>query len=210
MNPSLSREQKPIFRSPQEICQHLSQTARESVTEVEAFKQEWRKPEMEAIWKKVDKKLAESGGVYPQPTGRWEQDYDIVLKRLGEEDKRESELRIRSEEEQERSHQASTAGGWKAIIEGFNQKNTSSEVFINILPSADNAGRFSVVLRKISVMFYVQQTPDPGNQTFGDWQVLILSRKSPTALGSEIVNQINARSRKWDLLYLLVRETCSL
>ncbi|PGH27075.1 hypothetical protein AJ80_01261 [Polytolypa hystricis UAMH7299] len=203
VNPKVAPSMPPP-KSPQEMFEQLAQAARDGVAEVEAFKAEWRKPEMNAIWERVDKALEESGGDFPQPSTGWVRDYRRTLKQLDEEEKNQEEQRRRLEEQQEKVRLAALEGGWKDIVESFMQMDIPG-VAVQLLPSSTaDLVRFSVALTKVSIMLYVQQANQVGTQDIGDWQVMIVpfDGKS-TKLEMDILNCINSRDRKWDLPYLL-------
>ncbi|PGH29775.1 hypothetical protein GX50_07475 [[Emmonsia] crescens] len=191
----------PIPKSPQDMFEQLSQTARDGVAEVENFKSEWRNSDMTAIWDRIDQKLIESGGEHPPTTGMWERDYDNILKKLDREEQIEKDKKNRLEEEEEKIRVASSESGWKDVIEEYKKKD--GPITINIARTAENNGRFSVAIRKISLQFYVFQELYYGSKGPREWQVMIVPRGSTSKLETEILECIRSRDRKWDLPYLL-------
>jgi hypothetical protein len=86
----------------------------------------WQSPEMKVIWDRIDNMLKESNGIYPQPSGMWERDYDVVLEELSAEERKIEERRQKDEELQERLKVLSTDGGWKGVVESFRQRGCSN------------------------------------------------------------------------------------
>ncbi|KLJ09539.1 hypothetical protein EMPG_15033 [Blastomyces silverae] len=191
----------PIPKSPQEMFEQLSQTARDGVAEVENFHSEWRSPDMMAIWDRIDQTLAESGGEHPPLTGMWERDYDNILKTINREEQGEKERKNRLEEEEEKRRVASSESGWKDVVEEY--KNKDSPITINVPRPADNNGRFSVTIQKLSLQFYVLQGPSYDSKSPREWQMMIVPRGNTSKLETEILDCIRSRERKWDLRYLL-------
>ncbi|EEQ92016.1 hypothetical protein RJZ56_003563 [Blastomyces dermatitidis] len=191
----------PIPKSPQEMFEQLSQTARDGVAEVENFKSEWRSPDMMAIWDRIDQILAESGGEHPPLTGMWERDYDDILKTLNREEQGEKERKNRLEEEEEKRRVASSESGWKDVVEEYKKKDIP--ITINVPRPADNNGRFSVAIQKLSRQFYVLQGPSYDSKSPREWQVMIVPRGNTSKMETEILDCIRSRERKWDLRYLL-------
>ncbi|KAK2784495.1 hypothetical protein FQN53_008485 [Emmonsiellopsis sp. PD_33] len=191
----------PIPKSPQEMFDQLAQAARDGVAEVESFKSEWQSPDMKLIWDRIDQKMAESKGDHPATTGMWERDYDAILRKLDEGERMEKDQKRRLEEEQERIQVASSETGWREIVERYQKMDMP--ISITIPPVSDNAGRFFVVAKKISLQFHVIQGPYSGPRTPREWQVMAVSRGNTTKLEAEILDCIRSRDRKWDLPYLL-------
>lgn len=205
IHPKRGDQQSSAIKSPQDMLEQLSQAARDGVAEVEYFKQDWRGPELKSIWDRVDEKLKESNGEYPQPSGMWERDYDVLLEQLDEEGVENPEAKRRIEEEQERARQAMFESGWKGVLENFMNEDNPG-LIINILPSPDNVGRFTVSLFKISTVLYVQQVRQHEDTGFGEWQVMSMPNGNTSRLENEMLNQINERDRRSDLVYLLVSQ----
>ncbi|PGH16680.1 hypothetical protein AJ79_01552 [Helicocarpus griseus UAMH5409] len=191
----------PIPKSPQDMFEQLSQTARDGVAEVENFKAEWQSPDMKAIWDRVDQKSTETGGEHPPTTGVWERDYDNILKKLDREEEIEKGQKRRLEEEQEKLRVASSESGWKDIVEEY--RNKDLPIVINVPKPSDDIGRFSVAIKKISLQFYILQGPYYGNKSPREWQVMIVPRMTTTKVETEVLDCVRSRDRKWDLSYLL-------
>ncbi|WEW59782.1 hypothetical protein PRK78_005262 [Emydomyces testavorans] len=191
----------PKPKSPQELFDQLSQAAREGNEEVEAFKSAWRGAEMQATWAFIGEKLKESDGDYPQSTELWERDYDVILKQLDAEEAQKEEQKTQERENQERRRLASIDSERKSIVESF-AANENTGITAKIRPSADNIGRFTVLLRNISALFFVQQVNDFDGQSIEEWHVIMEARPNSTKLEQEVFNCIQSRERKWDLRIL--------
>jgi hypothetical protein len=203
VNPDMAGPSMPMPKSPQEMFEQLSQAARDGVAEVNAFKAEWNRPEMKVIWDRIDQKLAESGGDYPQPTGMWEQDYDVILKNLDREEKRQERQQQKVMEEQELSQLISAGGGWRGVVESF-MKQDNPGLLVTFPPSVENPDYFFVLLRKISAVFCIQPERIIGDERERSWQVKYVPHGSTSKLEIDILNHISTRDRQWDLHYLLV------
>ncbi|OAT02274.1 hypothetical protein, variant [Blastomyces dermatitidis ER-3] len=156
---------------------------------------------MMAIWDRIDQILAESGGEHPPLTGMWERDYDDILKTLNREEQGEKERKNRLEEEEEKRRVASSESGWKDVVEEYKKKDIP--ITINVPRPADNNGRFSVAIQKLSRQFYVLQGPSYDSKSPREWQVMIVPRGNTSKMETEILDCIRSRERKWDLRYLL-------
>jgi hypothetical protein len=81
-----------IPRNPQVLSALLRKSAVDSVTEVNNFKSLWTSADMQDIWHKVDEKLAETKGAFPQvEAGMWRVDYAELLKEMDEKDQKEND-----------------------------------------------------------------------------------------------------------------------
>jgi hypothetical protein len=187
--------------SPQDVFQRLSENAKDAVTEIETFRTAWNGPEMKPVWDQVDRKLKQTGADLPQPTGMWEKDYRAILTRLEAGEKRKQDQEKLAVEQRERDEMASNQGGWMGIIDSF-LAVARPDLTINILPSTDEAPRFSVLLHTTSTQFLVQNLDV---QDMGDWIVSVNSYSSTSKTIEKILTCIRERDRKWDLPYLLVR-----
>ncbi|EFW16018.1 hypothetical protein D8B26_004211 [Coccidioides posadasii str. Silveira] len=193
----------PRPKSPQELFDQLGQAAREGNEEIEAFRAAWRSPEMQATWDHVNGKIKESGGNYPRGIGMWQRDYNVILKQLDAEVENKKEEEERKErEEEEMKLLASIGNGWRGIVESF-ATNEASGLAIKVIPSPDNTGQFSILLRNVSLFFFVQQVNDIDGQRVQEWRVTMEPRAHATKLGQDIFDCIQSRDRKWDLKYLL-------
>ncbi|EED18688.1 conserved hypothetical protein [Talaromyces stipitatus ATCC 10500] len=75
-----------IPRNPQQLNALLRKSATEGVEELNRFRQLWLSSDMQAIWKRVDEKLAETKGAFPQvEAGMWQVDYEGLLREMDEE-----------------------------------------------------------------------------------------------------------------------------
>ncbi|KAF4998932.1 hypothetical protein F66182_16291 [Fusarium sp. NRRL 66182] len=106
VNPRLpispSSSSTPIPRNPQALSAALRKSAIEGVTEINDFKSLWNSADMQAIWSKVDEKLAETKGAFPQEgaAGMWKVEYDEVLREMDlEEQKEDGRDRMQTEVE---------------------------------------------------------------------------------------------------------------
>jgi hypothetical protein len=203
VNPDMAGPSMPMPKSPQEMFEQLSQAARDGVVEVNAFKAEWNRPEMKIIWDRIDQKLAESGGDYPQPTGMWEQNYDDILKNLDRDEKRQEQQQQKVIEEQELSQLISADGGWRGVVESFMMQDNPG-LLVTFPPSVESPDYFFVLLRKISAVFCIQPERITGDEREISWQVKSVPHGSTSKLEIDILNHISTRDRQWDLRYLLV------
>jgi hypothetical protein len=189
-------------KSPQALYESLAQCARDGVAEVEGFKSMWQSPELKPVWDWMDQKLNESNGQYPQPTGMWERDYDIILRNLENEDRQIEEQRQKEEEEQERLQALSAEGGWRGVIESFEKRQLPG---LRLLVSKNEA-MIKVHLGMAGMRFDVQEVVSPEDAGAIEWQVETPTQlaKTPSRLETAICANLNRRPRKWDLAYLLV------
>lgn len=200
VNPQKAGPNRPVPKSPQMLYEQLSQAARDGVAEVEDFKSTWQSPDMRAIWARMDEKMKECNGDYPQPTGVWEHDYDKLLEELDKEERTGQRQHKKAEEEQSRS-QALSAGGWKGIVESFKQKGFPG---VRVLLSK-NEDVITVVLLKAGMSFDIHELHSQENGGV-EWRVSNKQHpgKPKTKLETSVSVSLNQRPRKWDLAYLLV------
>lgn len=201
VNPRRAGPNRPVPKSPQMLYEQLSQAARDGVTEVEDFVSAWQSPEMRAVWARMDEKMKECDGDYPQPSGIWEHDYDKVLEELDKEEHTSQRRHKKTEEEQSRA-QALSAGGWKGVVESFKQKGLSG---VRILLSK-NEDVITVVLLKAGMSFDIQEIHGQEEDGKVEWRVSNKQYpgKPKTKLETSVSICLNLRPRKWDLGYLLV------
>ncbi|OXV12139.1 hypothetical protein Egran_00100 [Elaphomyces granulatus] len=187
--------------SPQILGEQLAQSARGGYAEVELFKLMWQSPEMKVIWDRIDNMLKESNGIYPQPSGMWERDYDVVLEELSAEERKLEERRQKDEELQERLKVLSTDGGWKGVVESFRQRGLPG---VQIVLSR-NEIFITVVLTKTGMAFDIQGENGQVETGVSEWRVSSKQRPGvlTTKFESSVLNCLNSRPRKWDLAYLL-------
>lgn len=184
------------------LYEQLSQAARDGVTEVDDFKSAWKSPEMRAVWARMDEKMKECDGDYPQPTGIWERDYDKLLEELDKEERNNQRRGKKTEKEQSRAQALSADGGWKGILESFRQKSLPG---VRILLSK-NEDVINVVLLKAGMSFDIQEIHGQEEGSGVEWWVSNKQYpgKPKTKLETSVSICLNLRPQKWDLAYLLV------
>ncbi|KAH8429993.1 RNA polymerase II mediator complex subunit MED27 domain-containing protein [Aspergillus melleus] len=199
-NPNPKAQSAP--KSPGALLQQLSQCFQDGAAEVQAFQNMWRGPEMKAVWEHVDAQIKENGGILLQPTGVWEQDYDTILEELLKEQEKKNEQQRKAAEEQERSNIRSAEGGWRAVVDGFAQRNVPG---VRLVPSKSEDSVI-VALGKAGMVFDVHTVGGTEGNGVPEWQVT--SKAAPgqpqTKLEKLITDCLNARPRQWDLAHLLV------
>ncbi|KAF3492241.1 uncharacterized protein GIQ15_01758 [Arthroderma uncinatum] len=188
-------------KSPQELCQELSQAARDGMAEIDSFRTSWNSPEMIDILDHVDARLKERNGEYPHMSNVWENDYEEVLASLDREEKQMEEMKLTQQDKLEKDKLESTPGGWRGIVEAFKARNIPG-INLQIL-SFDDTERFSAELQSISITFYVQRTRGAVGHDSEMWHVSMGFQHSQPKLASEVMDCIQSRQRKWDLQYLL-------
>lgn len=200
INPKVA-SRRPLPKSPRVLFEQLSQTARASVAEVQEFQTMWRSPEMKAIWDHVDARIKQNGGQLLQPTGMWEQDYDVLLEELEKEEQAQKEQQQRAKEEEERAKIQGVEGGWRTIVETFTRRNLPG---IRVMAHQDQP-RITVVSVKAGMAFQLQAVNGDGHDMV-DWRVQELAApgRPKTKLETAVAACLNARPRQWDLAYLLV------
>lgn len=161
----------------------------------------WRSPEMKAIWDHVDARIKQNGGQLLQPTGMWEQDYDVLLEELEKEEQAQKEQQQRAKEEEERAKIQGVEGGWRTIVETFTRRNLPG---IRVMAHQDQP-RITVVSVKAGMAFQLQAVNGDGHDMV-DWRVQELAApgRPKTKLETVVAACLNARPRQWDLAYLLV------
>ncbi|KAL1967072.1 hypothetical protein VTN77DRAFT_3596 [Rasamsonia byssochlamydoides] len=201
VNPRKAGSRKSIPKSPQQLYESLAQCARDGVAEVEEFKAMWQSPELKAVWGWVDEKLKESNGQYPQPTGMWERDYDVILRNLENEERQKEEQRQKDIEEQERLQALSAEGSWRGVVESFEKRQLPG---LRLLMSKNEA-MITVYLGRAGMAFDVQEVASPEDSGTFEWHVDAQPQlwKAPSRLETAICANLNRRPRKWDLAYLL-------
>ncbi|KAL2218110.1 mediator complex subunit 27-domain-containing protein [Thermoascus aurantiacus ATCC 26904] len=201
VNPQKAGPGRPVPKTPEILCEQLSQAVRDGVAEVEEFKAMWQSPEMKVIWDRLEEKMKECDGDYPQPTGVWERDYNVLLEELDKEERIKEERRQKDAEEQERLRARLAEGGWKGIVESFRQKGLPG---VRILLSK-NETVITVVLLKAGMAFDIQEVDGQDGKGASEWRVSNKQYpgKPKTKLETGILICLNSRPRKWDLEYLL-------
>ncbi|KUL87631.1 hypothetical protein ZTR_05839 [Talaromyces verruculosus] len=80
-----------IPRNPQALSALLRKSAVEGVAEINSFNELWTSADMASIWHRVDEKLAETKGAFPQDgaVGVWRVEYADLLNELDEQEKKD-------------------------------------------------------------------------------------------------------------------------
>ncbi|OOF91341.1 hypothetical protein ASPCADRAFT_510181 [Aspergillus carbonarius ITEM 5010] len=192
---------RPAPKSPQMLYEQLAQASRAGVSEVQEFQSMWRSPEMKAVWDRIDTQIKENGGRLLQPTGKWERDYDTILAELRKEEQIQNDQQQRANEDLERSKIQATEGGWRAIVEGFAQKNVPG---VRVLPSQNEAS-VTVLLMKAGMALKVDAIVGQDGNGVPDWRVSTKTQngQTPSKLETAVMHCLNFRPRQWDLYYLL-------
>lgn len=174
---------------------------------------------MHAIWARLMQKMVEGKGVFPQPSGMWERDYAELLREFEKGDEKNlgkdgDNNTIKNEVAE--GAQQSDAAGWKAIVESFQQRQIPH---FRIATSKTSSSMLLVHLGLAGVTFELEQatassssssssssSPASTQSLLPEWRVSTHSSSSRpvSRLETAIVQQLNARGRKWDLRYLLV------
>lgn len=186
--------------------------------------------------KEEQKKNGGQGGSewWPQTTGLWERDYTIILQQLHEDTQRE--LTKQAEQRQMADRRAALAAdvageshdGWRATVAAFVAREipgirvivpptgtgvqNDSSTGHNGGGGGGTVGCFTVLIEPLSIYLYVHRrrhSSSPGALDEGDWVVTLVpqSQFPQSRMADEIVQQLNARERKWELGYLLVSVT---
>ncbi|RAK71501.1 RNA polymerase II mediator complex subunit MED27 domain-containing protein [Aspergillus fijiensis CBS 313.89] len=188
--------------SPRAVFEQLKQCVHSGVREVAEFQTLWRSPEMKSVWDRVDAQIRGNGGQLLQPTGMWEEDYDVLLEGLVREEQGKQAERRSVEEEAERSKIQATEGGWRAIVEGFAQRNVPG---VRVQTSKTEEASVLVALVKAGMVFQVHTVEGLESHGVPEWR--IASKAAPgqpvTKLEGAVMQCLNSRPRQWDLLQLL-------
>lgn len=184
---------------------------------------------MQAIWQKVDEKLAETKGAFPQvEAGMWRVEYADLLKEMDEKDKDQKVgaggLDDMEVDEESPSSVVSAIHGSveeadpKKVVEsfqgrqipGFQVAGTRNES--TIIVSLGLAGLTFEIQEALPTETTSSETTTTNTTTKPEYRVSthhLLSRPAagtqPSRLENAIVQQLNSRPRKWDLRFLLVR-----
>ncbi|PYH47184.1 RNA polymerase II mediator complex subunit MED27 domain-containing protein [Aspergillus saccharolyticus JOP 1030-1] len=201
VNPGMATGQVGVS-SPRALFEQLKQCVQSGVSEVADFQTLWRSSEMKAVWDRVDTQIQNNGGQLLQPRGVWEEDYDVLLEGLVKEEQAKQAERRSAEEESERSKIQATEGGWRAIAEGFAQRNVPG---VRVQVSNMNTASVLVALVKAGMILNVHTVEGLESHGIPDWR--ITSKASPgqpvSKLEGAVLQCLNSRPRQWDLLYLL-------
>lgn len=194
--------EKPAPDSPAQLRNGLEQATRDRLAGIENFQSLWRGTEMKPVWSHVESRIKESNGDLIQPTGMWEKDYEVLLKELIKTEKTKDEEFEREQEQVERSKAQSSDGEWQAVVERFTQQDVSS---MRVVKGKDPFS-LSTVLAKAGMIFSIKGLEESGIPGVSEWQVSSQSPpgRSPSKLQHAIQDCLNARTRKWDLAFLLV------
>lgn len=191
---------------------------------------------MAAIWHKVDEKLAETKGAFPQegPVGMWRVEYAELLREVDERDQKEEkdkkggggggEMEVDDDSAQfppslygKKEDTASP----KTVIESFQARAIPGFR----VASTRNESTILVSLGLAGLTFEIQEalttdttsssdgtnTTNTNKTSLPEWRVETRQHPSKPAVGTTsrlenaIAAQINSRTRKWDLRFLLVR-----
>jgi hypothetical protein len=208
IDPRKANSGRPLPASPEILRKQLVQSATAGVAEVEAFKSTWQSEAMKSIWDWMETKLQESNGDFPQPTGMWERDYDVILQGLEKEELEKEQQRKTEEEQQEQSRILSSEGDRNAVFDSFKDRNLPG---VRLLKGRNEAVIVFALLTT-GMIFEIQEIPTSANAGIPDWEVTI--KQSPgqarTKLENAVISVLNDRPRKWDLAYLLVSDETAL
>ncbi|KAH8703448.1 mediator complex subunit 27-domain-containing protein [Talaromyces proteolyticus] len=222
VNPRQRSPSNPIPRNPQELNARLTKSAAEGVAELNNFKGLWQSPDVQEIWARINQKMTENKGSFPQPSGMWDRDYEILLKEIDgrEDNSKQSEMNQNGKDDTQHTTLSSKTEegkeGWKNIIESF-QNNQSPGFRIT---TSKNASMIIVTLGLAGITLDIQEiitnaanTSDSGtpasaySRSLPEWRVSAaqqsIASRPASRLESAIVQQLNNRPRKWDLRYLL-------
>ncbi|PYI31060.1 hypothetical protein BP00DRAFT_344678 [Aspergillus indologenus CBS 114.80] len=205
-NPGIAAggRQQGVSSSPRAVFEQLKQCVESGTREVAEFQALWRSPEMRGVWDRVDAQIRGNGGQLLQPTGMWEEDYDVLLEGLVREEQGKQAERRSVEEEAERSKIQATEGGWRAIVEGFAQRNVPG-VRVQTQTSKTEEASVLVALVKAGMVFRVHTVEGLESHGVPEWR--IASKAAPgqpvTKLEGAVMQCLNSRPRQWDLLQLL-------
>ena len=143
--------------------------------------------------------MKESGGDYPQPTGVWEVDYDVILADIISKEKRKRDQIEKAVEDKERLEVLASGEGWRGVIEKFRQRELP-DVRVAVDPKG---GAIGVTLLKAGLRIDVQHPREDDKNGPEVWRILHRPGKT-TKLETEIIQCLHERLRAWDLAYLLV------
>ncbi|KAF3407786.1 hypothetical protein DPV78_000440 [Talaromyces pinophilus] len=91
LSPASFPSANTIPRNPQALSALLRKSAVEGVAEINSFKELWTSADMASIWHRVDEKLAETKGAFPQDgaVGVWRVEYADLLREADEQEKKD-------------------------------------------------------------------------------------------------------------------------
>lgn len=199
-NPDKATLDNPVAETPRALRANLDETARARVSDVQQFQSLWRDPELKPVWDNVESRIKESNGQIIQPNGKWDRDYDVLLKDLAEEEKSKTDERKRMEEDAERIKVQSGEGEWQKVLERFVHRNIPG---IRIAQEQDGLS-LAVALIRAGTVLLVKGVSAPG-EPISEWEVSSKTgSRELTKLEIAILDCLGSRPRKWDLAFLLV------
>ena len=196
----------PVARpgdSPADVRDSWNDAARAKLETVQSFLSAWQSPEMKAVWAHVESRIKQSNGQLLQPTGMWEEDYEVLLEDLLRTEKSKEQERQGEEEAAERLKSQASDGGWQGVVERFQQRNPTS---IKIAIKSTATPLLVIVLMKAGMAFKIEAVRQDGVEGIVEWNVSKqpLPGRAPTKIEDSIVQCVNARPRKWDLAFVIV------
>ncbi|CAG7953172.1 unnamed protein product [Penicillium olsonii] len=198
-NPDKATLNNPVAETPQILRASLGETARARVSDVQQFQSLWRDPELKAVWDSVEQRIKDSNGQIVQPSGKWDRDYDVLLKELAEAEKSQTDERQREEEEAERAKVQSGEGGWQKVLEQYGQRNVPG---VRVAEEQDGMS-LAVALIRAGAVFLVKGVSESGGP-ISTWEVSSKTEgRALTKLEIAILDCLANRPRKWDLAFLL-------
>lgn len=198
-SPERATVNNPVAETPRALRADLTKTAHARVAYVQHFQALWRDPELKSVWEHVESRVNEPNGQILQPTGKWDKDYDVLLKELAEKEKSTVEERQREEEEAERLKVQSGEYEWQKVLGSFVQRNVPG-----VRIAEEGGSSLAVALVKAGVLFLVKGVSEEG-APISEWEVSSkVSGRAPTKLETAILDCLGSRPRKWDLSFLLV------
>jgi hypothetical protein len=152
----------------------------------------------------------------------WERDYDVLLKNLEEQRRQPDEQEerttatttttttaARTEEEEDKKNEQGGRDGWNNVLEAFEKRQLPG---FRILRSR-NESLLTTYLAPAGLAFDLQEVLGSSSDSRGpvtEWRVSEKTQRQQargSRLEAAICACLNARSRKWDLAYLLVRKS---
>jgi hypothetical protein len=199
-NPSKATVNNPVAETPASLRASLDETARARVADVQRFQSLWRDPELKNVWDHVESRINESNGQVLQPSGKWDKDYDVLLKELSQQENARMEELRREDEEAERIKAQSTDGEWQKVLERFVQRNVPG---VRVIGEQDG-NSLAVALVRAGIVFLVKGISEPG-ASVSEWEVSSqVGSRTLTKMEIAIADCLSSRPRKWDLAFLLV------
>ncbi|CAG7954346.1 unnamed protein product [Penicillium salamii] len=199
-NPDKATLNNQVAETPQILRASLDETARARVSDVQRFQSLWRDPELKSVWESVESRIKESNGQMIQPSGKWDRDYDVLLKELADKENSKTEERQREEEEAERAKVLSVEGGWQKVLGQFVQRGVPG---VRVAEEQDGNSLAVALIRAGAVFLVRGVVPEPG-APISEWEVSSKTgNRALTKLEIAMLDCLGSRSRKWDLSFLL-------